>query len=112
MLERKRIRRGYGLVAGEEADDGLGADLELGNVGSGVGPQESGVTTTRGTVAGAGTGSLEHEVDSWDENLEDAWDADGDEEHTDNDMGVKTPSASSTGEADSPEGKKWSSHAA
>lgn len=104
MLERKRARRGYGLVATADGDEGLEQDLELGNLGAGVGAQESGEI-----VASGATGvNLEEEVDNWDENLDDGWDVDVDgDETTDHEGGLKTPSASSAGEGE-PEGKKRS----
>lgn len=77
MLERKRQRKTYTAVPGAEdgEDDGedLGQeDIELGE--GVVGTQESGVME-----AGADTArskmTLEEEVDSWDENAPDDWDA-------------------------------------
>lgn len=65
MLERKRVRRNYQAVPGEEGTE----DLEL---GEGVGPQESGITEASGAADGGR--SLEEEVDNWDENAIDAWD--------------------------------------
>lgn len=88
MLERKRARRGYGAVAGEDDVGGLGEenDLELGE-GAGLGGSghEEGITDAPrphdgGTPAHAGGRglTLEEEVDNWDENEVDAWDdADG-----------------------------------
>jgi len=98
MLERKRVRRGYGLVSGGGVDGGEDLDVELGEiVGVSVGPQESGEIVP-GRV---GSATLEAEVDNWDENLEDGWDIDVDgDEHTDHSAGLKTPSASSAGEAE------------
>lgn len=60
MLERKRQRKHYNAVPGEDTED-----VELGE------GQESGVTDTpaRGRT-------LEEEVDNWDENAEDNWDED------------------------------------
>jgi hypothetical protein len=84
MLERKRLAKNYQSVPGD-------GDLDL-ELGEGIGPQES------GTAAGART--VEEELDNWDENAEDAWD---EEEHaagTDGGDGLKTPSASSAGDAD------------
>ncbi|KAF4211664.1 hypothetical protein CNMCM8980_004224 [Aspergillus fumigatiaffinis] len=60
MLERRRKAR-FGALGDERGDD-----VELGGAGgseSGLGPQESGVM------------SLEQEVDNWDENAVDTWDA-------------------------------------
>jgi hypothetical protein len=59
MLERRRSRRQYGAVPGEDE-----ADVELGE------GHESGV------VDGAPARTLDEEVDNWDENAEDAWDED------------------------------------
>ncbi|KAL7797229.1 hypothetical protein V8C37DRAFT_370400 [Trichoderma ceciliae] len=63
MLERKRQRKHYDAVPGEDGEDG--EDVELGE------GQESGVmdAPTRGRT-------LEEEVDNWDENAEDNWDED------------------------------------
>lgn len=97
MLERKRVRRGYNTVGTSE--DGVD-DLEL---GESLGAQESGELVGDGALAGAaagGVGGLEAEVDNWDENLDDGWDADETDEHTADEGGLKTPSASSAGEAD------------
>ncbi|KAF7943479.1 hypothetical protein EAE96_011404 [Botrytis aclada] len=86
MLERKRLAKTYHAVPGDEEQD-----LEL---GEGVGAQENGVAAVSRT--------LDEEVDNWDENMEDAWDEDeqagvvGSVEGE----GLKTPSASSTGEVD------------
>ncbi|KAI5920518.1 VanZ domain protein [Camillea tinctor] len=77
MLERKRQRRQYNAVPGE--DD---ADLELGeNVGAG---QEEGVMSAAGNERNT---TLEQEVDNWDENAVDAWDEDDD---PDGDIGTAT----------------------
>ncbi|KAI1210208.1 uncharacterized protein F4807DRAFT_73090 [Annulohypoxylon truncatum] len=73
MLERKRLRRQYNAVPGEDVED-----LEL---GEGVGLQEEGVIPAGGTERAA---TLEEEVDNWDENAVDAWD-DGEDE---GDLGV------------------------
>jgi len=96
MLERKRLAKTYHVVPG---DDEL--DLEL---GEGIGPQESSVTST----AAAAERTLEQEVDNWDENIEDAWDEDEHANGTDSaeGEGLKTPSASSTGEVEGETKKK------
>ncbi|KAK4444993.1 hypothetical protein QBC34DRAFT_168949 [Podospora aff. communis PSN243] len=75
MLERKRARRGYGAVPGE--DVGGEEDLELGEstVGVGSGGQEEGVVVAEEGIAERST-TLEEEVDNWDENAEDPWDED------------------------------------
>ncbi|KAI1456048.1 hypothetical protein F4805DRAFT_249279 [Annulohypoxylon moriforme] len=73
MLERKRQRRQYNAVPGEDVED-----LEL---GEGVGAQEEGVMSAAGTERAA---TLEEEVDNWDENAVDAWDEAEDE----GDLGV------------------------
>lgn len=67
MLERKRQRRAYNAVPGEDE-----ADVELGE-GDGLveGGQEEGVTPSAGP--GRST-TLEEEVDNWDENAIDNWD--------------------------------------
>jgi VanZ family protein len=88
MLERKRLAKHYQAVPDEEQD------LEL---GEGVGAQELGTTSATPPAP-----TLAEEVDTWDENIEDAWD---EEEHalgTDSGEGdgPKTPSASSAGEVE------------
>jgi VanZ family protein len=85
MLERKRLAKHYQVVPGEEEHD-----LEL---GEGVGVQESGEIT-------ASAPTLDEEVDNWDENIEDAWDEEGQDITTDSAEGDRkmTPSASSAGE--------------
>ena len=60
MLERKRQRKHYDAVPGEDTED-----VELGQ------GQESGITD--GPARGR---TLEEEVDNWDENAEDNWDDD------------------------------------
>ncbi|KAI0381417.1 hypothetical protein F5Y04DRAFT_81733 [Hypomontagnella monticulosa] len=69
MLERKRQRRQYNTVPGEDAED-----LEL---GESVGSQEEGVMSAAGNERST---TLEDEVDNWDENAVDAWDEDEGEE--------------------------------
>ncbi|KAI1483679.1 hypothetical protein K445DRAFT_319764 [Daldinia sp. EC12] len=79
MLERKRSRRQYNAVPGEEP-----TDLEL---GESVEAQEEGVMSAAGNER---VSTLEDEVDNWDENAVDAWDEDEEE----GDIGVsngKTP---------------------
>ncbi|KAK6593739.1 hypothetical protein H4I95_11131 [Botrytis cinerea] len=73
MLERKRLAKTYHVVPGDEEQD-----LELGRE------------------------TLDEEVDNWDENMEDAWDEDEQAGAVDSveGEGLKTPSASSTGEVD------------
>ena len=66
MVERKRLRKNYSAVPGEDGD----MDLEL---GEGSGAQESGVVP--GHTAPQAV-SLEEEVDAWDENAEDTWEDD------------------------------------
>lgn len=63
MLERKRGRKHYNAVPGEDEDD-----LEL---GEGSGTQEEGIMTAAGDQR---TTTLEEEVDNWDENAVDNWD--------------------------------------
>jgi VanZ family protein len=65
MLERKRQNKQYNVVPGEDEDD-----LEL---GEGSGTQEEGIMAAAGNER---TTTLEQEVDNWDENVVDAWDAD------------------------------------
>ncbi|KAK1248434.1 hypothetical protein MKX08_006654 [Trichoderma sp. CBMAI-0020] len=60
MLERKRQRKHYDAVPGEDAED-----VELGE------GQESGILS-----ASIRSRTLEEEVDNWDENAEDNWDDD------------------------------------
>jgi len=79
MVERKRQRRGYGEVPGED-----GEDLEL---GEGLGPgHEEGVTTGESEVD-RGRPTLEQAVENWDENAVDEWDEDDG-----GDVGVATTS--------------------
>ncbi|KAI2471580.1 hypothetical protein F4781DRAFT_429267 [Annulohypoxylon bovei var. microspora] len=78
MLERKRLRRQYNAVPGEDAED-----LEL---GEGVGLQEEGVMSAAGSERAE---TLEEEVDNWDENAVDAWDEGEDE----GDLGVSNGKA-------------------
>lgn len=72
MLERKRQRKTYTAVPGEDGD--VEGDIEL---GEGVlGAQESGVVEGESASAGAKRSmTLEEEVDNWDENAPDDWDA-------------------------------------
>lgn len=75
MLERKRQRKTYTAVPGDEGDEDGEQDIEL---GEGVmGAQESGVT--EGEAVGGRSMTLEEEVDNWDENAPDDWDAPPDE---------------------------------
>ncbi|KAH8668438.1 hypothetical protein BX600DRAFT_256728 [Xylariales sp. PMI_506] len=74
MVERKRQRKTYNAVPGEDEDD-----LEL---GEGSGAHEEGVMST---AVNEPTMTLEQEVDNWDENAVDAWDGDEDE---DGDIGI------------------------
>ncbi|KAF3763657.1 hypothetical protein M406DRAFT_262425 [Cryphonectria parasitica EP155] len=69
MLERKRMRKTYTAVPGGEVGEDGEMDIELGE--GVVGAQESGIT--EGVDGGAMT--LEEEVDNWDENAPDDWDA-------------------------------------
>ncbi|KAK0713093.1 hypothetical protein B0T26DRAFT_716376 [Lasiosphaeria miniovina] len=75
MLERKRLRKHYNAVPGEDLGE---EDLELGEgVAVSTGDHEEGVTAAGPTSAtGVRTTSLEHEVDNWDENAVDNWDDD------------------------------------
>lgn len=107
MLERRRKAR-FGALASAAAAGAGDDDVELGlasgpgggaHDGSGIGPQESGVTT------------LEQEVDNWDENEVDNWDTeDGPDEEDalagtskksgDAETTQKTPQTSTTGVGD------------
>ncbi|KAI1080386.1 hypothetical protein F5B20DRAFT_111100 [Whalleya microplaca] len=99
MLERKRLRRGYNAVPGEDA-----ADLELGeDVGA---HQEEGVMSAAGNERAAGpaaTASLEEVVDNWDENAVDAWD---DEEEGNGDIGATHGKTSEPNGGDATDTKK------
>lgn len=79
MLERKRQRKQYNAVSGEDPESGEGEDLELGE-GVGGGDHEEGVTEGGGAADSTGAGtrsmSLEEEIDNWDENAVDAWEED------------------------------------
>ena len=84
MLERKRSRKQYNPVPGEDLGDG-DDNLELGE-SAGLGDatsdrqQEEGVISGDGDTSAAASGqratTLEEEVDNWDENAVDAWDED------------------------------------
>lgn len=86
MLERKRQRKTYTAVPGgedgEEDLDELGGgaqDIELGE--GVVGAQESGVADVAAAApASRGKMTVEEEVDNWDENAPDDWDAPLEEE--------------------------------
>ncbi|KAI0848741.1 hypothetical protein F5Y00DRAFT_262211 [Daldinia vernicosa] len=68
MLERKRSRRQYNAVPGEDPTDlELSEDIEA---------QEEGVMSAAGNERAS---TLEEEVDNWDENAVDAWDEGEDE---------------------------------
>lgn len=76
MLERKRLRKTYTAVPGEDGD--IDEDIELGE--GIIGAQESGVAEGDGVVAAAAAPvgrklTVEEEVDHWDENAPDDWDA-------------------------------------
>ncbi|KAK3319903.1 hypothetical protein B0T19DRAFT_445690 [Cercophora scortea] len=94
MLERKRLRKQYNAVPGDDAGDDLldeeaGGDLELGEGVGGHhregGGHEEGVVSTAGEAEASTT--LEQEVDNWDENAVDPW-----EEDDLGDVGVVAPS--------------------
>ncbi|KAI1413344.1 hypothetical protein F5Y13DRAFT_161122 [Hypoxylon sp. FL1857] len=91
MLERKRQRRQYNAVPGEDADD-----LEL---GEGIGPQEEGVMSAAGNERST---TLEEEVDNWDENAVDAWD----EDDGDGDIGASNGKTHEQNGAEAPDTKK------
>ncbi len=75
MLERKRQKKSYTAVPGEDEED-----LELGEH-AGVDAVEEGVTASGSGSGSAGAGertaTLEEQVDNWDENATDDWDDDG-----------------------------------
>ncbi|KAK5661718.1 hypothetical protein OQA88_9818 [Cercophora sp. LCS_1] len=78
MLERKRTRKNYTAVPGDDGDEEIEEDLEL---GEGVGSRRSGDASVgdNGTTVVAATQrtpTLEEEVDNWDENADDPWDDD------------------------------------
>ncbi|KAK0649437.1 hypothetical protein B0T16DRAFT_131179 [Cercophora newfieldiana] len=78
MLERKRSRRGYGAVPGEDVGDE--EDLELGE-SVGVGSSTVAGDHEEGVVASASpdvtrSQTLEEEVDNWDEHADDPWEED------------------------------------
>ncbi|KAI0165123.1 hypothetical protein GGR52DRAFT_95202 [Hypoxylon sp. FL1284] len=91
MLERRRVRRQYNAVPGEDEED-----LELGE--SSAGPQEEGVMST----AGERDTTLEEEVDNWDENAVDAWD----EDEGDGDIGASNGKSSGQNGAEVQDTKK------
>jgi VanZ family protein len=90
MLERRRSRKQYDAVPGE--DD---ADLELGE-SSLDGQHEEGVVLNEPAAGAASNSSLtlEQEVDNWDENAVDAWDEDDL-----GDVGVKSAPPTKEGES-------------
>ncbi|PGH18119.1 hypothetical protein AJ79_00747 [Helicocarpus griseus UAMH5409] len=96
MLERRRKARfGSSVLDGAAGDDvelGVRSESGSGELGRGMGPQETGVT--------AGPRTLEEEVDNWDENAVDNWE-DGEDDITgtsgDGD-GPRTPPSSSGNE--------------
>ncbi len=71
MLERKRLRKQYNAVPGEDGEE----DLELGE-GIGGDHEEGIMESSGGAGAGETALSLEEEVDNWDENAVDAWEED------------------------------------
>lgn len=100
MVERKRAKRGYGLVAGDEHIDDVELGQSNGVIGESLDEQETGITVPDHvapvtTPVGEPTRNLEQEVDNWDENEVDEWD-----EEDDHGVGgdAKTPSASSAGD--------------
>lgn len=87
MLERRRAAK-YNILPGGEGGE---EDVELGE-SSTAGRQVIGVTSGP---------SLDHEIDNWDENAEDAWDEDdaqGTGESTSGDGQKTPPSTGSIGE--------------
>ncbi|KAI1339771.1 hypothetical protein F5Y15DRAFT_68965 [Xylariaceae sp. FL0016] len=89
MLERKRQRRNYNAVPGEEEDD-----LELGESVTG---QEEGITSA---PAAEQSLSLEQEVDNWDENaMDDDWEEDAAAESAASASNIAKESAQNGGDA-------------
>ncbi|CAN8105032.1 unnamed protein product [Discula destructiva] len=80
MLERKRLRKTYTAVPGEDGD--VEEDIELGE--GIIGAQESGVVGGE-SAAPACNMTLEEEVDNWDENAPDDWDAPPEESNVEDD---------------------------
>lgn len=95
MLERKRSRKQYNTLRGEDA----GEDVELGETVFGEHHEEgvivSGPESERRPSADGGQKpmTLEEEVDNWDEHAVDTWDEDDL-----GDVAVAPPSASAAGE--------------
>ncbi|UKZ87153.1 uncharacterized protein TrAFT101_002961 [Trichoderma asperellum] len=83
MLERKRQRKHYDAVPGEDTED-----VELGE------GQESGILS-----ASTRSRTLEEEVDNWDENEEDNWD-------DDNALDTETPPAAAANGADAADSRE------
>ncbi|PTB44402.1 hypothetical protein M441DRAFT_55450 [Trichoderma asperellum CBS 433.97] len=83
MLERKRQRKHYDAVPGEDTED-----VELGD------GQESGILS-----ASTRSRTLEEEVDNWDENEEDNWD-------DDNALDTETPPAAAANGADAADSRE------
>ncbi|KAI1807531.1 hypothetical protein F4811DRAFT_549907 [Daldinia bambusicola] len=91
MLERKRSRRQYNAVPGEDPTDlELGEDIEA---------QEEGVVSAAGNERAT---TLEEEVDNWDENAVDAWDEDDGE----GDIGVSNGKTTEQNGGEAAETKK------
>lgn len=76
MLERKRSRRAYNAVPGEDVED-----VELGESHAMLGEdgQEEGIMSAAPVESERAAGkTLEEEVDTWDENAVDNWDEEDD----------------------------------
>lgn len=80
MLDRRRQRKNYDAVPGEDDQD---VELGVGSQGSELGGQETGVVTlgggdgsSSGAPPAVTSRTLEQEVDNWDENAVDNWDED------------------------------------
>lgn len=110
-IERRR-RAKYSALTGEGIDDG-DEDLELGE-GPGLGSsrsaeeQETGIVNLDGPNAGRSkTKTVEEELDKWDENQPDEWDADDDDNTTTNDgtTSKMTPATSSADSSEEPRKK-------
>lgn len=97
MLERRRKARFGALL--EEAHEDVELGLSSTNEDNHIGPQESGVTSTR---------TLEEEVDNWDENAVDEWDEahDGDRSGANGTADASKPRSESTGNQESQDAKK------
>jgi VanZ family protein len=78
MLERRRSRKQYTAVPGEETNEDveLGETVFRGDHEEGVALSEPEIAPRAITDAGKSSMTLEEEVDNWDENAVDTWDED------------------------------------